>query len=174
MKMWQTALRRFTLSSSLPGILLCACVTHAAFAASSVLHKKAPEFVRTDFNDKSVDLNAYRGKVVLLNFWATWCAPCRLEMPRFVSWQSRYGPRGLQIVGISMDDDSDAARSLYEKLKLNYPVAMGDEGLGELYGGVSGRDRTEHDRKTAQVASHPPIEVAPVWVVIHWPTQVRL
>ena len=138
MKMWQTALRRFTLSSSLRGILLWACVTHAAFAASSVLHKKAPEFVRTDFNDKSVDLNAYRGKVVLLNFWATWCAPCQLEMPRFVAWQTEYGPRGLQIVGISMDDDSDAARRLYEKLRLNYPAAMGDEGLGELYGGVLG------------------------------------
>ena len=59
-------------------------------------------------------------------------------MPRFVAWQSLYGPRGLQVVGISMDDDPAPVRKAYEQLKLNYPVAMGDEGLGELYGGVLG------------------------------------
>ena len=136
--MWQTALRRLALTGSLLGVCLGASVTHMAFAAGSILHKKAPEFVRADFNNTRVDLKAYRGKVVLLNFWATWCAPCQLEMPRFVAWQTQYGPRGLQIIGISMDDDPAAARSLYEKLKLNYPVAMGDEKLGELYGGVLG------------------------------------
>ncbi len=138
MRMWQNALRRSTLTCSLLAICLGAIVTQMAFAAGSLLHKRAPEFVRTDFNHRTVDLNAYRGKVVLLNFWATWCAPCQLEMPRFVAWQSKYGPRGLQIIGISMDDDPASARSLYEKLKLNYPVAMGDEKLGELYGGVLG------------------------------------
>ncbi len=59
-------------------------------------------------------------------------------MPRFIAWQTHYGPRGLQIIGISMDDDSSAARRLVNKLKLNYPVAMGDEKLGRLYGGVLG------------------------------------
>jgi peroxiredoxin len=59
-------------------------------------------------------------------------------MPRFVAWQSRYGPRGLQIIGISMDDDPALARKLCKKMKLNYPVAMGDERLGQLYGGVLG------------------------------------
>jgi thiol-disulfide isomerase/thioredoxin len=103
-----------------------------------MLHKAAPEFVRTDLNHKRLDLRAYRGKVVLLDFWASWCAPCQLAMPRFVAWQSKYGPRGLQIVGISMDDDPALALRIYRKLKLNYPVAMGDEKLGELYGGVLG------------------------------------
>jgi cytochrome c biogenesis protein CcmG/thiol:disulfide interchange protein DsbE len=110
----------------------------ASFAVSSLVHKAAPEFMRTDLKHRRLDLRTYRGKVVLLNFWATWCAPCQLEMPRFVAWQSQYGPRGLQIIGISMDDDSTAARSLFKKLKLNYPVAMGDEKLGQLYGGVLG------------------------------------
>ncbi len=102
------------------------------------MHKRAPEFVLTDISHNKLDLQAYRGKVVLLNFWATWCGPCRVEMPRFIDWQTAYGPRGLQIIGISMDDDPSLVRSLYGKLKLNYPVAMGDESLGELYGGVLG------------------------------------
>ena len=108
-------------------------------AQTSPVHKRAPEFVRTDLNHHRLDLNAYRGKVaVLLNFWATWCAPCQLEMPRFVAWQNQYGPRGLRVVGISMDDDPALARAAYRKLKLNYPVAMGNQKLGELYGGVLG------------------------------------
>jgi hypothetical protein len=59
-------------------------------------------------------------------------------MPRFVAWQTQYGPHGLQIIGISMDDDPALARKLYKKMKLNDPEAMGDEKLGQLYGGVLG------------------------------------
>ena len=59
-------------------------------------------------------------------------------MPRFVAWQTQYGGRGLQIIGISMDDDPKLARKMYEKQRLNYPVAMGDDKLGRLYGGVLG------------------------------------
>ena len=106
-------------------------------AATSLLHKEAPEFVRTDLDHRKLDLRAYRGKVVLLDFWATWCASCQIEMPRFVAWQSQYGPRGLQIIGISMDDDPALARKMYEN-EVEYPVAMGDEKLGTLYGGVLG------------------------------------
>jgi thiol-disulfide isomerase/thioredoxin len=110
----------------------------AQVATNSLLHKEAPEFVRTDLKNQKLDLHAYRGKVVLLDFWATWCASCQIEMPRFVAWQSQYGPRGLQIIGISMDDDPALARKLAKKMRLNYPVAMGDEKLGQLYGGVLG------------------------------------
>jgi peroxiredoxin len=98
----------------------------------------APEFAQTDFLHKKLELRALRGKVVLLNFWASWCSPCQLEMPRFAAWQTQYGPRGLQIIGISMDDDPVLARKIYAKLRLNYPVAMGDEKLGAAYGGVLG------------------------------------
>jgi thiol-disulfide isomerase/thioredoxin len=112
--------------------------TAPLFAATSLLHKAAPEFTRTDLMHRKLDLRAYRGKVVLLDFWATWCAPCQLEMPRFTAWQKQYGPRGFEIIGISMDDDPAAALKVYERRKLNYPVAMGNAKLGELYGGVLG------------------------------------
>jgi peroxiredoxin len=117
---------------------LAAVAARPARAQTPPAHQRAPEFVRTTLDHHRLDLRTYRGKLVLLNFWATWCAPCQLEMPRFVAWQNQYGPRGLQIVGISMDDDPALARTAFRKLKLNYPVAMGDQKLGELYGGVLG------------------------------------
>jgi peroxiredoxin len=123
-------------------LLLCLCVVGGAaqspVATTSLINKEAPQFVRTDLENRTLDLNAYRGKVVLLDFWATWCASCQIEMPRFVAWQNQYGSRGFQIIGISMDDDPELARRLYKKMKLNYPVAMGDEKLGQQYGGVLG------------------------------------
>lgn len=110
----------------------------SATAPASLLNKKAPELARKDLNGHDLSLRSLHGKVVLLNFWATWCAPCQLEMPVFVKWQQQYGPQGLQIVGISMDDEAAPARRLANKLKLNYPVAMGDAALGTRYGGVLG------------------------------------
>jgi len=110
----------------------------SAIAAASLVNKKAPEFVRRDLSGKLLDLARFRGKVVLLNFWATWCAPCQVEMPFFAAWQRQYGAQSLQVIGISMDDDSAPVRKLIARLKLNYPVAMGDEKLGASYGGVLG------------------------------------
>lgn len=102
------------------------------------VYRTAPNFSRVDLDQRNVDLTAYRGKVVLLNFWATWCAPCLTEMPRFVEWQQEYGGRGLQVIGISMDDEAPPVRAAYRKYRLNYPVVMGDEKLGEMYGGILG------------------------------------
>lgn len=106
------------------------------------IYRVAPNFSRMDLNHKRVNLADYRGKVVLLNFWATWCAPCLAEMPRFVAWQQEYGGRGLQVIGISMDDDAQPVRIAYRKYKLNYPVVMGDEKIGEMYGGIFGLPAT--------------------------------
>jgi cytochrome c biogenesis protein CcmG/thiol:disulfide interchange protein DsbE len=122
-------------------LLAAGCIASEAqstFATRTLVHQQAPEFVRTDLDRKRLDLKAYRGKVILLNFWATWCGPCQVEMPTFVAWQNKYGTHGLQVVGVSMDDDPAPVRVAYRKLKLNYPVAMGDVKLGNLYGGVLG------------------------------------
>lgn len=110
----------------------------AASPRASLVNKKAPDFAVRDLSGKKFVLRNLRGKIVLLNFWATWCAPCLVEMPVFAGWQQQYGSRGLQVVGISMDDDSAPVRRELSKLKLNYPIAMGDAALGERYGGVLG------------------------------------
>lgn len=107
-------------------------------ASRSLLNKQAPDFTRQDLNGHAVHLAGLRGKVVLLNFWATWCAPCQVEMPTFSAWQRQYGPRGLEIVGVSMDDSAASARRVVERLKVDYPVAMGDAQLGMRYNGVLG------------------------------------
>jgi len=129
---------RFVLVSFLVGVCLAGLVAPSAFAAKSLVGKPAPAFARADLSGARLDLKSYRGKVVLLNFWATWCAPCQIEMPAFAAWQRQYGPQGLQIIGISMDDGPAPVRRLVKKLQLNYPVAMGDAPLGESYGGVLG------------------------------------
>lgn len=107
-------------------------------SSTSLLNKPAPDFTRTSLNHQPLNLRAYRGKVVLLNFWATWCAPCQLEIPKFVAWQNQDGRNGLQVIGISMDDDPGLVRSLNQRLHINYPVALGDAKLGDLYGRVLG------------------------------------
>jgi cytochrome c biogenesis protein CcmG, thiol:disulfide interchange protein DsbE len=122
----------------LPGTCVAAAGAAAVSSSASLINRKAPEIARRDLSGNALDLRSLRGKVVLLNFWATWCAPCQLEMPVFAHWQQQYGPQGLQVVGISMDDDAPPARKVVTKLKLNYPVAMGDAKLGERYGGVLG------------------------------------
>lgn len=98
----------------------------------------APDFTRADLHQVKVHLGDYRGKIVLLDFWATWCAPCLTEMPLLVEWQKRYGKQGLQVLGVSMDDDDSSALAVEKKMHLDYPVVMGDEKLGELYGGILG------------------------------------
>lgn len=106
--------------------------------SSPDIHHTAANFSRMDLSHRKVELIAYRGKVILLNFWATWCGPCLIEMPTFVEWQKQYGPERFQVLGVSMDDAIPAVRTTTARLKLNYPVVMGDEKLGAAYGGILG------------------------------------
>ena len=76
--------------------------------------------------------------MVLLDFWATWCVPCREETPHFVDLQQKYGGEGLQIIGVSMDDSTDPVRTFYQQFHINYPVVMGTADVGSAYGGVLG------------------------------------
>ena len=105
----------------------------------SGLHKSslAPDFTLDTLDGKAVTLSDLRGKAVLLNFWATWCAPCKIEMPWFVELQQQYRSQGLQIVGVAMDDSSTEDIAKFAKdMGVNYPVLLGKEAVGEAYGGV--------------------------------------
>lgn len=99
---------------------------------------RAPDFSLPQLNGKTLRLHDYRGKVILLDFWATWCDSCRDEIPRFESLQSKYGKQGLQIIGVAMDDSTDPVKDFDRRFKMNYPVVLGNAKTGELYGGVLG------------------------------------
>jgi len=98
----------------------------------------APDFSLPNLKGQELELSSYRGKVVLLDFWATWCVPCREEIPHLVELQNKYRDQGLQIIGVSMDDGPEPVRDFYQTFKMNYPVVMGTARTGELYGGVLG------------------------------------
>jgi len=98
----------------------------------------APAFTRTGFDGKPVNLAAFKGKVVLLDFWASWCAPCVIAIPHFRDWQARWGTQDFQVIGISMDDSASEARVAAARLGVNYPVVMGDAKLAIAYGGILG------------------------------------
>jgi thiol-disulfide isomerase/thioredoxin len=97
----------------------------------------APDFTLESLEGGSMRLSDLRGKAVLLNFWATWCGPCKVEMPWFVELQNEYGAQGLQVVGVAMDDSSkDDIAKFAKKMGVNYPVLIGKEAVGDAYGGV--------------------------------------
>jgi peroxiredoxin len=102
--------------------------------------RRAPDFTLKDIRGKDVRLTDYKGKVVLVNFWATWCGPCKYEIPMFVDLQQRYGNQGLAFLGISVDDPLDALTPFVNQYKMNYPVliGLGREDVQEAYGPMFG------------------------------------
>lgn len=107
-------------------------------SATTKQPRVAPDFALPRIDGGQLRLSSYRGKVVLLDFWATWSVPCREETPHFVRLQQKYGDRGLQIIGVSMDDSPDPVRGFYDQFHVNYPVVMGTAETGSAYGGVLG------------------------------------
>lgn len=95
---------------------------------------RAPQLKLKDLKGREFRLSDYRGKVVLLNFWATWCPPCRAEIPELIEKQKMYGPQGLQILGITYPPQKTSeVRSFVHKLRLNYPIALGTKATKSLF-----------------------------------------
>src|SRR5579872_6194049 len=97
----------------------------------------APNFTLETLDGKDVSLADFHGKAVLVNFWATWCGPCKIETPWLVELQNEYGSQGLQVVGVAMDDSGkDEIAKFAKDMGVNYPVLIGKEAVGDAYGGV--------------------------------------
>lgn len=108
-----------------------------ASLAGDVRGVTAPDFELVSLDGRKVKLSDFRGKAVVLNFWATWCAPCKVEMPWFVDLQKHYASDGLEIVGVAMDDsDPQKIAQFASEMGVNYPVLLGTNKVSEAYGDV--------------------------------------
>ena len=110
-----------------------------AGAACMANAKPASDFTLPSLDGKPVKLSAFKGKVVLLNFWATWCGPCKAEIPGFVELQTKY-QNDLVVLGLSVDDPADKAKAFADQYKVNYPIVLGlghDE-IQDAYGPIYG------------------------------------
>ena len=117
----------------------CSSKQSASTGGSKASSKRtfAADFTLKDENGASVKLSDYRGKVVLLNFWATWCGPCGVEIPWFTDFEQKYKSQGFAVLGVSMDEDGWAAvKPFVAERKINYRILMGTDSLAQLYGGL--------------------------------------
>ena len=115
--------------------------------------KPAPDFQLNDLNGKSIGISALRGKVVLLDFWATWCPPCKAEIPHFKELYTAYQGKGLEVVGISLDQGGpEVVRPFLQGNGVSYPVAMGTDQVVRAYGGIRGIPTTFLIDKKGRIA----------------------
>lgn len=118
--------------------------------------KVAPNFTLKDADGRNVSLTDYKGKVVLLNFWATWCGPCKIEIPWFVEFEQKYKDRGFAVLGVSMDDEGwEVVKPYLAKTKINYRILVGNEEIAKQYGGLDALPTTlVIDRTGAVLSTH--------------------
>jgi len=122
--------------------------TGMTMAASAAMDTPAPDLKLEDLNGKQVSLADLKGKVVFVNFWATWCGPCQDEIPSLIDMQNKYAEKGFTVVGIAMDEEGKSvvapfvAKEKYEvngqKLLINYPILLGTDEAADKFGGIMG------------------------------------
>jgi cytochrome c biogenesis protein CcmG/thiol:disulfide interchange protein DsbE len=116
---------------------------------SPLTGKPAPAFALEDLSGKKVSLNSYKGKAVLINFWATWCAPCKIETPWLIELRNQYAAQGFEVLGISTEGDDlqkddkaglekqkSAIAKFVQEMKVSYPVLINGDSLSKSYGGL--------------------------------------
>jgi len=115
--------------------------------------KRAPDFSLKDANGKLIRLADYKGKVVLLNFWATSCGPCKLEIPWFVEFQKTYKDKGFAVIGVALDEEWDVVKPYIAARQVNYPVVVGTEAVDKAYGGIEALPTTFVIDRQGRIAS---------------------
>jgi thiol-disulfide isomerase/thioredoxin len=131
------AMRKACLATLLVTGIIC-LETIPAFAQKDLrAGTPAPDWQLAGLNGKTVKFSDFRGKVVILDFWATWCAPCRIEIPQFIELQKQYGDSGLAVIGVSLDEQGpEVVKKFVKQFGVNYPVVMGNQKVVEAYGGI--------------------------------------
>ena len=132
-------------------------VTAAASPAKAEKERKpAPEFELKDADGKTVRLSDYKGKVILLDFWATWCGPCKIEIPWFIQFERQYKDKGFAVIGVAMDEEGwTVVKPFISELAINYRILQGNDSTAQLYGGVDALPTTFLiDRDGKIVATH--------------------
>ena len=139
--------------SKAPRTAQAADVNGHAATAEQKEHKLAPDFTLKDVNNAKVKLSDYKGKVVLLDFWATWCGPCKIEIPWFMEFENQFKDRGFAVLGVSMDEGGwDDVRPYIEQRKINYRILLGNDEVGQAYGGVDSLPTTFLIDRTGRIA----------------------
>ena len=117
--------------------LTCLYAALALAQETSIAKRPTPDWKLADLDGKTVNFSDFRGKVLILDFWATWCVPCRVEIPHFVELQKQYGDKGLTVIGVSLDQQGpEVVKKFVERLGVNYPVVIGNEKVVDAYGGI--------------------------------------
>jgi thiol-disulfide isomerase/thioredoxin len=99
--------------------------------------RRAPDLTLTSLEGNPIRLKDYQGQVLVVDFWATWCGPCRLEIPHLIALQDEYGGRGFQVIGVAVGDREESVRLFSEQVGINYPTAMGNDAAVEAFGGFT-------------------------------------
>ena len=139
-------------------LLLSGCgqnsLNSEAQAADKGELKPAPDFTLEDASGKKVTLSELQGQVVLLNFWATWCGPCKIEMPWFVDFQRKYKDRGFSVVAVSLDEEGwDVVRPYTEEMQFNFPVVVGNDEMASKFGEMYALPTTLIINKQGEIVS---------------------
>jgi peroxiredoxin len=138
-------------------VILAACTTQIPEGKDVkpvASRHEAPDFTLRGMDGTPVTLANYKGKVVLVNFWATWCGPCKIEIPWFEEFQRTYKDRGFTVLGLSMDEDGwDAVKPYAERRKINYPTVLVTERIRQMYGGVESLPTTFIVDKQGRIAA---------------------
>jgi peroxiredoxin len=131
------SIRRWTLFAAALAILVsCEAPISDSFHSANE-RKPTPDFALKDATGATVKLSDYKGKVVLLNFWATWCGPCKIEIPWFMDFEKAYKDRAFAVIGVSMDEDGwDAVKPYIDQHKVNYRVVLGNDQVSQLFGAI--------------------------------------